>query len=136
MTSDQQIAANQNNARKSTGPRSKAGRAVSSRNAVQHRLAIDIRSDPEFQDDIEKLADAVSKGTQIVREGARKFAEAEINVWRIQNVRASLFEKYYFARAASPDGLVELNENLVKLERYERRAFSKRKRALCALRGS
>jgi hypothetical protein len=135
MTSDQQIAANQNNAQKSTGPRSKAGREVSSRNSVRHRLAIDIRSDPAFYDDIEKLADAVSKGTQIVRTRAREFAEAEINVWRIQDVRASLLEKHYFATAASPDGLVELNENLVKLERYERRAFSRRNRALRALRG-
>ena len=38
MPSDRQIAANRNNAKKSTGPRSDAGRAASRRNAKRHGL--------------------------------------------------------------------------------------------------
>jgi hypothetical protein len=34
----------------------------------------------------------------------------------------------------APDNLTKLNNELAKLERYERRAFSKRKRGLRALR--
>jgi len=35
--------------------------------------------------------------------------------------------------AAGPDRLAELTDKLAKLERYERRAFSRRKRALRAM---
>src|SRR6478672_4021547 len=38
MTSERKIAANRNNAKKSTGPRSNAGREASRRNALQARL--------------------------------------------------------------------------------------------------
>jgi hypothetical protein len=44
-----------------------------------------------------------------------------------------LLEKLYFAAGAAPDGITDLNGKLAKLERYERRAFSRRKRALRAL---
>jgi glutathione synthase/RimK-type ligase-like ATP-grasp enzyme len=133
MPSDRQIAANRNNAKKSTGPRSKAGREISRRNARRHGLAIDIGNDPEFQDAIVKLTNALSSGAQDVGERARETAEAELDLLRIRKVRAWLFETFYLADAALPQGAAELNENLTKLERYERRAFSRRKRALRAM---
>jgi hypothetical protein len=133
MSTDRQIAANRNNAKRSTGPRSKAGREVSRCNARRHGLANDIGSDPGFHDDIEKLADGLSSGTQNVRERARETAEAELDLLRIRKFRAWLFETLYLADAALPDGLAELNESLAKLERYERRAFSRRKRAMRAM---
>jgi hypothetical protein len=136
MSSDRQIAANQNNAKKSTGPRSKAGREASRRNARRHGLAIDIGADPAFRADIEKLAKALSRsGAQKVSQYSRLAAEAQHDLIRIRKIRASLFETlYFFADTAVPDRLVELNENLTKLERYERRALSRRKRALRAMR--
>jgi hypothetical protein len=130
MASDQQIAANQSNAKKSTGPRSKAGRAVSRRNARRHGLAVAIRNDPFFRDDIEKLARVIAGGAQNVSVHAHEAAEAELDLLRIRKFRTWLFETFYFADAARPDGLSELNEKLAKLERYERRAFSRRKQAL------
>lgn len=136
MTSDRQIAANRNNARKSTGPRSEAGREVSRRNARRHGLAIDIGTDPEFHDDIEKLAKVLSRpgGMQKVSELAREAAAAELDLLRIRKIRAWLFETLYFvANAATPDRLAELNDKLAKLERYERGALSRRKRALRAM---
>ena len=135
MTSDRKIAANRNNAKKSTGPRSKAGREAPRRNALRHGLAIDIGADPAFHEDIEKLARALSlsSGTQKVSEYAREAAEAELDLMRIRKIRAWLFEKLYFADTAAPDGMAELNDKLAKLERYERRAFSRRKRALRAM---
>jgi hypothetical protein len=52
---------------------------------------------------------------------------------RIKKIRAFLFETLYFAETASPSGMTELNDKLAKLERYERRAFSRRKRAMRAM---
>ena len=134
MSSDRQIAANQNNAKRSTGPTSKAGREISRHNARRYGLSIDIGGDPTFHDDIEKLAKALSLGAQPVGEGSRAAAEAQLDLMRIRKIRAWLFETLYFlADAAVPQRLAELNDELVKLERYERRAFSKRKRALGAM---
>ena len=133
MSSDRQILANQNNAKKSTGPRSQVGREVSRRNAHRHGLAIEIGSDPAFQDDIEKLSQTLSSDAQFAPAHARETAEAEIDLMRIRKVRARLFETYYFTDNAPSEGLLKLNEKLAKLERYERRAFSRRKRAMRAV---
>ncbi len=132
MTTDRQIAANRDNARKSSGPRSKEGRAVSRRNALRHGLAIDIGTNLAFHDDIERLAKLLSRssGVQNVSEVAREAAAAELDLMRIRKIRAWLYETLYFADAAAPDSVTELNAKLAKLERYERRAFSRRKRAL------
>ncbi|SIO46540.1 hypothetical protein SAMN05443247_05744 [Bradyrhizobium erythrophlei] len=134
MASDRQIAANRSNARKSTGPRSKKGQEASSRNARRHGLAIAVGCDPALQGEIEKLARLLStSGSQDVSGPAREAAEAEFELLRIRTVRAWLFQTLYFAKANAPDGLAELNGKLGKLERYERRAFSRRKSALRAM---
>jgi hypothetical protein len=136
MPSDRQIAANRNNAKKSTGARSKAGREASRRNARRHGLAIAIRTDPAFHDDIEKLAKALSLscGMQSVDERAREAAAAELDLLRIRKIRACLFETFSLvANDATSSNLAEVNDKLAKLERYERRAFSRRNRALRAM---
>jgi hypothetical protein len=132
MTTDRQIAANRNNAKKSTGPRSEAARGLLRLHALRHGLAVAIGTDPAFQDDIAKLAAALSasRGEQKVSKCARDAAEAELDLLRIRKIRASLFETLYFANDAKLDSLAELNDRLAKLERYERLAFSRRKGAL------
>ena len=130
MPSDRQIAANRKNAKKSTGPRSDAGRAASRSNALRHGLAIPIGTDPAFHDDIEKLAKALSL-SQKVDECAREAARAELDLLRIRKIRGWVFETLYFVADSATSGkLAEVNDKLAKLERYERRAFSRRKRAL------
>jgi hypothetical protein len=133
MPSDRPIAANRKNAKKSTGPRSEAGRKASRRNARRHGLAIAIETDPAFHDQIERLAKVLSPsgGMQNVDERARRAARAEFELVRIRKVRAWLLERFSAAaNYATLGGLAELNEKLSKLERYERRAFSRRNRAL------
>jgi len=76
---------------------------------------------------------SLSSGAQTVSKHAREAAEAELDLTRIRKIRAWLFETLYFADTAAPDGMTELNDALAKLERYERRAFSRRKRALRAV---
>jgi len=69
----------------------------------------------------------------MITECAREAAAAELDLIRIRKIRALMFETIYFDDDA-PNGLVDLNDQLSKLERYERRAFSRRKRALRAIR--
>ena len=132
MPSDKQVDANRHNAKKSTGPRSKAGREKSRRNALRFGLATSIRADPVLHEGSEKLAKVLSpldddRGSC---ENARIAAEAQLDLQRIRRIRAVLFETLYFGKPAASDRLAKLTNELAKLERYERRAFSRRKRAL------
>jgi hypothetical protein len=61
---------------------------------------------------------------------AREAAEVTLELSRIRKLRASLFEKLHATGSVDPYRLAELSTNLAKLERYERRAFSRRKHAL------
>ena len=132
MTSERKIAANRNNAKKSTGPRSEGGRAVSRYNAVRHGLAASIGNESPSGGEMEDLAKVLSSagGLQGVGGVAREAAEAQLDLLRIRKIRVSLYEAIFFADAVAADRLAELNDKLAKLERYERRAFSRRKRAL------
>ena len=68
---------------------------------------------------------------QIVSGVAREAAEAQFDLSRIRKIRACLYETIYFGgRRGGLDRLAELNDKLAKLDRYERRALSRRKRAL------
>jgi hypothetical protein len=130
MTSERKIAANRKNAKKSTGPRSEAGRAASRQNARRHGLATGIGSDPAFRDDIEILAKLLAGGRENIGEFAREAAEAHLDLTRIRRIRAELYARMRFFDAASTEDLMALAEQFARLERYERRAFSRRKRAL------
>ena len=134
MSSDRQIAANQSNAKKSTGPTTQAGRDAARQNSRRHGLAIDISSDPAFQTDIDRLVKIVLREGITDIEQAREFAEAELDLLRIRKFRKTLFDQVRFAEAATPTDLLALNERLAKLGRYERRAYSRRKKALRAFR--
>jgi hypothetical protein len=84
-------------------------------------------------DSPEAMVKLLSAETQGAGEPTREIAEAELDLWRIRKIRAMLFDTYYVAKILVPDRLMQLNDKLAKLERYERRAFSRRKRALRAL---
>jgi hypothetical protein len=135
MTSDRKIESNRKNARKSTGPRSDAGQCRSRRNALRHGLAIAIGSDPSFGDDIKRLAGALARGRtgQNIGEFAHQAAEAAIDLLRIRKLRASRFKAVLSNPEPKLDDYSEFDEELAKLQRYERRAFSRRKRAFRAL---
>jgi hypothetical protein len=66
-------------------------------------------------------------------EFAREAAEAELDLLRIRKIRASQLDAVVGNPGAPHEAYAELAENLAKLERYERRAYSRRKRALGAL---
>jgi hypothetical protein len=62
VTNERQRAANRANAAKSTGPRTEAGKAKASQNALRHGLATALRSAPGAVEEIERLAQAIVVG--------------------------------------------------------------------------
>jgi hypothetical protein len=124
--SDRKLSSNKENARKSTGPKTAGGKARAAQNAFTHGLAIPIQMIPEFRKDIEKLALMIARasGKDTVTELSRQAAEGQLETFRIRKVRATIL--------AMDISWEERNAKLAKLERYERRAFS---RAFGPLRG-
>jgi hypothetical protein len=167
--------ANRANARLSTGPRSRAGKARAARNARRHGLATSVWSDPEMSAAAETLArELVAPAADPeLQSRAREAAAAHIDVHRVQRARHALMVQALAdplplprtSRAAQRNvkDLIELDERwrgdlyvpwrlrtaaripegaekfalvisnltrkLVALDRYERRAASRRKRA-------
>ena len=126
MTSGLKVASNKKNAKNSTGPKSDAGKRRAARNARSHGPAVPVSNIAALQSDIETLALSIARasGERAITELSRQAAEAQLEILRIRRVRAAIF-----ATEISYD---ELNNRLTSLERYERRAFSRRKRALRA----
>ena len=127
MTSDLKVASNQKNAKNSTGPKSDAGKRRAARNALSHGLAVPVSNIAALQSDIETLALSIARasGERAITELSRQAAEAQLEILRIRSVRAAIF--------ATETSYDELNNRLASLERYERRAISRRKRALRAM---
>jgi hypothetical protein len=59
MSSERQIAANRLNARKSSGPRTTAGKSIVCRNALRHGLTATVHRHPLPSADLEELAKAL-----------------------------------------------------------------------------
>jgi hypothetical protein len=135
MISDRKIESNRKNAQKSTGPHSEAGRRRSRRNALRHGLATAVGSDTTLSEDVKRLASALAGGRSgsNISEFAHQAAEAEIDLLRIRKLRASLFNSMLNNSESKSDDHFEFDKELAKVERYERRAFSRRKRAFRAM---
>jgi len=137
MISPRKLQANRANARHSTGPKSPAGKARSSRNARRHGLATSARSDPALTAKIESLARAIA-GVEAKAEKitlARKIAEAQIDLARIEQVRLDVLSAAKsFAAGSVSAPMTMTNSNVVStvaaLDRYERRTLSRRKTAI------
>jgi hypothetical protein len=95
MASERQIAANRRNARKSTGPRSGAGRKRASRNAYRHGLTLNITSTAAFAKQLNKLARKIAGDTKdaITLERARAVAHAELDLARVRRAKVALIER-------------------------------------------
>lgn len=142
MSTSRQIEANRNNARSSTGPRTQRGRARASRNARRHGLSVSVVSDPRLSEQVEELArhlvgETASPG---VLEMARRFAEAQVDLDRIRKARhqSCLLAPDEGTRSEPAAEEVELIirervRRLKSLDRYERRALSRRRSAARAL---
>ena len=125
MATAKQVAANRANAARSTGPRTPAGRAKSSRNAFRHGLSIPLPRDLTTATEIDRLALAIAgkhpSEQQLV--AAREFAADHCDLMRIRALRLAVTP----ARSATldPKGL----RCVLGFDRYEQVALSRRRRA-------
>ena len=95
MASERQIAANRRNARKSTGPRSDAGKKRASHNAYRHGLTLTITSTAAFAKQLETLVRKIAGHSEdtIVLERAREIAQAELELARVRRAKVALIER-------------------------------------------
>ena len=95
MASERQIAANRRNARKSTGPRSGAGKKRASRNAYRHGLTLSITSTAAFAKQLDKLVRKIAGDSEdsIVLERARAVAQADLELARVRRAKVALIER-------------------------------------------
>jgi hypothetical protein len=95
MASERQIAANQRNARKSTGPRSGAGKKRASRNAYRHGLTLSITSTAAYAKQLAKLVRKIAGDSEnaILLERARAIAQAELDLARVRRAKVALIER-------------------------------------------
>jgi hypothetical protein len=135
MTTDRKVVSNRKNAQRSTGPRSEKGKRRSRVNALRHGLAIAIGSDPLFDTRIKKLAAALvgRKRGQAVGEFTRQFAETHFDLSRLRKMRAAKFEAIVTDPNYLRDAHSDIDEELLKLERYEQRIYGRSKRALSGI---
>jgi hypothetical protein len=128
MASARQIAANRKNAQKSTGPSSTAGRRRAAKNALRHGLA---SVDSSCSREIEEIARLLSSEMNQANPTFASFeaAHAQMTLLRVKKAKAVIFDRF-FKSDRSLEETIRLNAELRKIERYEKRAFSQRKRAL------
>jgi len=124
MTSEKKRRANRRNARKCTGPRTAAGKARSARNALRHGLARPARLEARLVQAIGELARVIAgEGASPDRRAhAVRIAAAHVEIMRMRQVKRDLY-----SRSLNCD---KLASQLEKLDRYERRALARRKRAM------
>jgi hypothetical protein len=89
MTSEEKIAANRRNGRRSRGPRTSAGKARASRNALRHGLSAITHRNPVLFAELEQMANAICSGDEnpLLYQQALIIAEKEL---LLRCVRAEL----------------------------------------------
>jgi hypothetical protein len=127
MATEKQIAANRANAKRSTGPKTLAGKLKSSRNAYRHGLSAPLRLDPLVSTKVVAIAHVLAGNEDRLTSGA-DFARAQLEVLRIRSRRTELMAKIQL----NDISMQELRR-VAALDRYERYSLTRRRRALLKL---
>ncbi len=124
MSSERQVAANRANAKRSTGPRTLAGKSRSSRNAYQHGLSQPLPPDKATRAKVEifalTLVGHIANDEQKL--AAAEVAKAQFQLLRIRQRRADLLAALDLSNPREM-------RRLASLDRYERIAMTRRRRA-------
>jgi hypothetical protein len=124
MTSQKQIDANRANAKRSTGPRTAAGKLKSSRNAFRHGLSGPLPLDLASWLEVDAIARALTPQGAEQGRAAVEFAKAQAELRRIDAIRQEMWLGIDIAQLHA--GRLQ---QLVSLDRYERNARTRRRRA-------
>jgi hypothetical protein len=149
VATDRQIAANRRNARRSTGPRSRAAKKRSSQNSFRHGLSAGATVDAERIKRVETLARKIAgaKTDFVTLECARTIAQAQFDLAQVGRVKLALMSlikefrgsqmrqgdaaaKPTIAPNSNADSIQRALSELIRLDRYERRAAVRRARAV------
>ena len=127
MTSPRKLFTNRANAQRSSGPKTAEGKARVGQNAFRHGLSVLAQRDPTRVGEIATLARAIAGDDAPVLRLvlAARVAAAQIDVVRARHARLARYPQ-------TPDepGAIEC---LAATNRYERRAMSRRNRAIMEL---
>jgi hypothetical protein len=154
MVSARKLAANRQNAKKSTGPRTPRGKSQASRNAIRHGLKGAKFGDAGLGKKVERLAKAICKGNSdpFRFEQAIIIAESQVLLARVRAARSVAIQRlrseaqprltWRGGPTAARSEMPQLEDSdeaqlvcralpeLMRLERYERRALSRRRKAI------
>jgi hypothetical protein len=134
LASEKQIAANRANAKRSTGPKTAAGKQNSSRNAFRHGLSRPVQPDSFAVEKIITIVGALTgaPATEDQQNAVQDFACAQLALAQIQAIRAQQWEKTDPIK--DPPVSAKDLRRLASLDRYERCALTKRRKAARNLR--
>jgi hypothetical protein len=158
LTSKQKIAANRNNAKRSTGPRTARGKLEVRRNATRHALAATTTQTPMLALQVERIAKAICRGddSALKLSQARDIAESQVLLTRARAARFFAMQSLVMIVRSRDEGTTQSHEmtadsqlevvtdkrdntggtvrktlaEMTKYDRYERRASSRRQRAI------